>query len=93
MTKNALPALYRNHAAVRLWACAVKRERIYADLDAGNMKSAQQVLEQVRVASETNHDGFVKVVYHGAAGSVRTMQGKFQDAISETGASFSPSAG
>jgi len=57
------------------------------------MKSAQQVLEQVRVASETNHDGYVKVIYNGVAGAVRSMQGKFQDAISETGASFSPSAG
>jgi tetratricopeptide (TPR) repeat protein len=76
--KHTVSALVREQQTALL-----QRDRIYADLDAGNVKSAQQVLEQLRTTSETTHNGFVKVVYHGAAGAVLTVQGKYEDAIGE----------
>ncbi|HWZ43848.1 MAG TPA: tetratricopeptide repeat protein [Candidatus Saccharimonadales bacterium] len=80
-------ALGHNHALSKLTSeqqtALILRARTYAYLDAGNIEAASRVLEQLRSAQEKTHNGFIQVVYHGAAGAVLTMQGKYEDAIGE----------
>lgn len=80
-------ALQHNHPLSNLareqQVSLVLRTRIYADLDAGNIEAANKIMEQIRSVAEKTHNGFIQVVYHGAAGAVLTAQGKYEDAVSE----------
>jgi tetratricopeptide (TPR) repeat protein len=61
----------------------ILRTRIYADLDAGDMAAANSYLDQLSAAWEKTQDGYVKTVWHGAAGAVLLSRGKYEEAIDE----------
>lgn len=84
---QAEAALHHNYPLSKLASeqqtALILRTRIYANLDSGNVDAASGILGQLRSASEKSHNGFIQVVYHGAAGAVLVGQGKYEDAITE----------
>lgn len=84
---RAEAALHHNHPLSKLTSeqqtALNLRTRIYAYIDAGNLEAAGRVLQQLRTATESTHNGFIQATCHGAAGAVLATQGKYEEAIGE----------
>lgn len=87
LLNQADAAIHHNHPLSKLASeqqtVLTMRARIYAFLDKGNLEAANRLVEKLRDITEQTHNGFIQAVFHGTNGATLTMQGKYEDAISE----------
>ncbi|HEV2990783.1 MAG TPA: tetratricopeptide repeat protein [Candidatus Angelobacter sp.] len=84
---RAESALHHDHPLSKLASeqqtAQIMRARIYAFLEEKDLGAANRILDELHSTSEDTHNGFIRVVFHGANGAVLTMEGKYEDAIGE----------